>query len=295
MFDRIEFMFGEAFQGMRRHGIMTFAAVTTVAIALYLLGGLTYLYFQVNQFSGQLASRYEIQASFKDGTSKTQISEAAQKIRVLPGVKSAVWIPKDKAWEKQQKQNPELTAGLENPLPDSLKITMADVAKVPAVVDSVKRIPTIQPDEVMHFEPLQRYLVDTSRMIQWLGVVLGGLLSTIAGILIYNAIRLTIDGRRKEIRIMQLVGASHLTVRIPFFIEGFVQGLLGGLGACGLLYATYRWVDWYVNSNLTVIGKLGEFNLLPTCLVLSAIGAFYGTACSVLAIHGPARLRAAGV
>ncbi len=294
MFDRIEFILGEAFQGMRRHSLMSFAAISTVAIALYLFGGLSLVYVMVQNYANEVSSRYEVQAYFRDGVTQSEISEAAKKIRSMPGVASAVWIPREKAWEKEKAKNPELTQGIDNPFPHAIRIRMSDVAQVNAVVSGVKGIGTIQADHVQYHDPTQRLLNDILKLIRWLGGVIGVLLFATAGTLIYNAIRLTISARKREIRIMQLVGASHLTVRVPFLIEGIFQGVVGGFVATFLLWSTYRAIEWYVQGNLTAMSASLKFPTIPVVMALTACGAIYGLVCSVLAIRGPSRLRARG-
>ena len=57
----------------------------------------------------------------------------------------------------------------------------------------------------------------------------------VAGIIISNTIRLTVFARRREIAIMQLVGATSTYIRLPFICEGLLDGLVGALFAVGLL------------------------------------------------------------
>lgn len=291
MLDRIEFMLAEAIQGMRRHGLMSFAAISTVAVALYLIGGLGYVYLQVQGYAETLSSRYEIQAFFKDGATMSQIHEAAVEVRKIQGVGAAVHIPRAKAWEKTQRENPELTVGLENPYPDALKIVVKELKRTSQIVEALKGMEAFQTDEIRYHDPTQRFLNDLMRLIQWLGAVLGGLLTATAGILIYNAIRLTIDGRRREIRIMQLVGASHFSVRAPFVIEGAIEGALGGAVATMLLWATYGTVASYVEANLTTLHTMGSFALGAVATSMLLLGAGYGVLCSLMAIRKPIRLR----
>lgn len=295
MLDRIEFVFGEALQGLRRHGLMTFAAISTVAVALYLLGGLGMVYLRVQSFASSLSSQYEIQAYFKDGTTLDQIKAAAQATRKISGVGAVVHIPKERAWEKTKRQNPELTAGLDNPYPDALKVTVADLKQTTAIVEALKAESSIQPDGVMYHDPTQRFLNDLMRLIRWLGIGLGGLLFITAGILIYNAIRLTIDARRREIRIMQLVGASHLTVRAPFLIEGAIEGALGGLAATGLLWLSFQSVSNYVERNLVSMSRPDTFAIAPIALTLLVVGAGYGMVCSWFAVRKPSKLRGGAI
>ena len=71
------------------------------------------------------------------------------------------------------------------------------------------------------------------------GAVAGGVLALAAAFTIANVIRLTMLRYREEIEIMRLVGATERTIRAPFLIEGVLQGMLGGIVAIGLLFATF--------------------------------------------------------
>jgi cell division transport system permease protein len=73
-----------------------------------------------------------------------------------------------------------------------------------------------------------------------IGVAILALLIFTAAIIISNTIRLTVYARRREIAIMQLVGASNTYIRLPFICEGLLDGVLGALVAVAIL-AVARW------------------------------------------------------
>lgn len=62
-------------------------------------------------------------------------------------------------------------------------------------------------------------------------------LLAVAVILIWNTIRTAIFARRREIEVMKLVGATDWFIRVPFILEGLIQGLLGAVVSCGGLWA----------------------------------------------------------
>ncbi|MCE2735473.1 MAG: cell division protein FtsX [Acidimicrobiaceae bacterium] len=62
-------------------------------------------------------------------------------------------------------------------------------------------------------------------------------LLAVAVILIWNTIRTAIFARRREIEVMKLVGATDWFIRVPFILEGLVQGLVGAVVSCGGLWA----------------------------------------------------------
>lgn len=289
MLDRLQFLLGEAFIALRRNGWMTFAAISTVAVSLFLIGGLGYFYFELAKVSESMTGKFELRVMLKDGSKMAQITQTAAEIRKIDGVKSVHWIPKENVWKQFLAENPNYV-DIDNPYPDSFKVTLSDLKQTDGVIAEIKKLPSVVQDEVQYLQAEQQWVEQLQAIVRWLGTALGGLLFATAGILIYNAIRLTVISRRLEIRIMQLVGASFLTVRIPFYIEGIVQGAVGGFFATLLLWAC----DQVIASKVEGMAGTANFPPFPVgiyLLALGAIGAGYGLLCSMVAVRAPLRYR----
>ncbi len=292
MLDRIEFLLAEALVAIRRNGWMTFAAVSTATVALFLLGGLGHLYMSLDTYASKVSSRFEMRAFLRDGSDRQAISATARRIRALPNVREVTWIPKEGAWERYCREHPDLTAGLVNPYPDALKVKLSNLESASSVAAEIAAVPTIDTNGVVYLDDEQRLVAEAQRLIRWMGAILVGLSLLTAGILIFNAIRATVLARRREVRIMQLVGASHATIQIPFLLEGAVQGALGG-ALSGMLLLTLHALVVRFLSNFDAIGQPGAFPFWPATLLLTAAGALFGAACSLLAVWNPMKLGSA--
>lgn len=283
MFDRLAFVFGEAMIALRRNGFMTFSAITTVAIALYLLGGLGLIYLKATDYAKTIPGKFDTRVFLKDGTDKATIKETAKVIRQIPGVSSVTWIPRTLAWEKERREHPELTAGIDNPYPDSYKVTLNDLEKSDSVDDAIRALPAVAEDGVQKLGREEQLIEQILKLLGWLSSA-GALLLISAGILIFNTIRLAILSRRIEIRIMQLVGASRLTVAVPFFIEGLVQGLIGGLIAAAFVWASYSTIGLRLHQSFEDLAW-APFPASTMFLVMAVVGSIFGAFCSLLAIR----------
>ncbi len=73
--------------------------------------------------------------------------------------------------------------------------------------------------------------------------------------LIVNTIRLATFARRREIEVMKLVGASNWFVRIPFMLEGLVQGVIGAAFAFGAVYGLKEVVSNAIAAELRVLAR----------------------------------------
>jgi cell division transport system permease protein len=282
MFDRISFVIGEASIALRRNGFMTFAAVSTVAVSLFLLGGMIYLLMLGQSEMKTLPNQLDIRVMLKEGATFAQVSETAKQIRALSGVNTAQHIPRDKAWERMRAQYPtEMTEGVENPLPEAFKVTVRKLSDTKPVVEGIQKISTVH--KVQYQPEVQRFLQQALGVLRWIGIVLGGTLFLTAGILIFNAIKMTILARRREVRIMSLVGASRWTIHFPFLIEGLFQGIAGGTMAAVLLYAANEVVQARL-IQMSIV-SVPEFPMPPAVAILGGVGGLYGLFCSTLALR----------
>ncbi len=288
MFDRIGFVIGEAFVALRRNFAMTFAAVTTGAVALLLLGILAFGYKVADDYSRTVPAMFDMRVFLRDGTGFPEIRATADEIRHIKGVSEVSWIPRAKAWAKLQKEQPEFTQGIENPFPDQFKVVLSDLHGGERIATQIQALPMVREEGVNYLREEQRVALAALQTFRLLGPALVALLLVATGILIYNTIRLTVISRRVEIRIMQLVGASRFVVRFPFLIEGVAQGVAAG-GCAGLLLLL---ADRVVASQLAQQNI--QFAAFPTtqaiCLMIAA-GAGYGLLCSFVAVRVPLRYR----
>ncbi len=289
MLDRLSFVIGEAMIALRRNGFMTFAAISTVAVSLFLLGGLGYSYLRAVEYAQAIPGKFDMRVYLRPGTSAAKISETASQVRAFPGVASVAWIPKEKAWAKEVKDDPANTVGIENPYPDAFKITIKSLKDSDNVADKLRSLPVIDPDPGVVYLKDEQHLIDEGlQVMRWLGLFIAGLLFVTAGILIFNAIKLTITHRRREIRIMQLVGASRFTVRFPFLIEGTVQGILGGFIAAWMLAGGQQVFQKFL-MDLDARVQVSAFPVLIAMAILGGVGGVYGLICSWLAVMAPNR------
>ena len=183
MFDRLEFMVSEAFVAMRRNWLMSLAAISTVSVALFLLGGLGYVYWRVSGFAEQMPGKFDMKVFVLDGTLQADVRKLAIDLRAIKGVKTVVLIPKEREWAKQQQKMPDVTQGVENPLPDSFKVTLEEISNATRVSDQIKRLNNLDPSNpVVYDTSAQQLLSDSLYLVRWLGGVLGTLLFCTAGV-----------------------------------------------------------------------------------------------------------------
>jgi len=171
----------------------------------------------------------------------------------------------------------------ENPLPDKFRIKVGVPEEVPAVAASVRRLRGIH--NVVYGQTIVQRLLRLGVVLRRIGIGVIVVFLAVAGIIISNTIRLTVFARRREISIMQLVGATNLYIRIPFICEGLLDGLIGSLLAVAIL-AIARATLWPRLLEALPWITLNVTSLDPTVLVaeLLLVGGAVGVIASWISV-----------
>src|SRR5690606_1330817 len=162
-----------------------------------------------------------------------------------PGVAGVELVTKDDALARFERiaGSAELLAGLaENPLPPSLEIRLAPEARTEEAlaVLTAELADARGIDELAHGQEWIEGYARAIALVRGLALGLGVVLALAALLIVANTIRLAIYARRDELDILALVGASRTFVRVPYLLEGVIQGTLGGALGIALLYGLFR-------------------------------------------------------
>lgn len=288
MFDKIEFILGEAFTSLRRNKWMTFAAISTSAMALFILGGLGYAYIRVSNSLEGLSEDFKMNVFMDLDATPERTQAVAAEILAFEDVATATIIGREDAWDAFVEENPDLAADLDNPLPDKIEISLHDIGKAEEVEEQIGAIQGVNTEDGIRYDAeVQAFLKEALTLIRFMGISLGGLMLITSAVLIFNAIRLTILARNKELGIMSLVGASRATIWSPLLIEGVVQGSVGGAIAGVVLWAVYGMVA-VAALRFQALG-IGAFPTSNVMILLISCGAVFGLICSILAVRQPGK------
>jgi cell division transport system permease protein len=140
-------------------------------------------------------------------------------------------------------------------------------------------------DNVVYGQTVVQRLLQLGVVLRRVGIAVIVVFLVVAGIIISNTIRLTVFARRREIAIMQLVGATNLYIRIPFICEGLLDGLAGALLAIGILFLAHATI-WPKLLEALPWVQLNVATVSPGLLVaeLFAVGCAVGIVASWIAV-----------
>jgi cell division transport system permease protein len=269
----------ESFSGFTRTKLSSILSVLTIAIALLLLGLFTVITIHANRFLDELRNRVEVEAFLEEPIALIDVDSLGRVIANLEGVERVEYVSKERAAEMFRREFGEdiLNVLDYNPLPPSFKVFLKDGYKTPARAGAFEqKLRACDGIEDVIYRKATLELIDQrARTLHNITLGLGILVGLSAIILVSNTIRLAIYAKRQLIRTMELVGATRLFIRVPFLLEGILQGLLGGLIAAGFLYILLVYGLRYISSELaTYIAMPAAFYLLVVMagLLLGLVG-----------------------
>jgi cell division transport system permease protein len=223
---------------------MQVTAIGTVTVMILLLGTLLFAQETLGRIGGNEIAKIEISAFMTDKATPADAKRLAATLKRDPRVKAVTYVSKAEGLRQMRdRMRGQIDTSLltSNPLPDALRIRVVDPNAVHAVADSVRKMPNVA--NVEYQRDFVDRLLRLYDVMSKIGVAFIILLVLTAAIIISNTIRLTVFARRREIAIMQLVGASGTYIRLPFIFEGLLDGVIGAVLAVALL-GIGRWQLW---------------------------------------------------
>ncbi len=172
------------------------------------------------------------------------VPEMNATLKKLKNTKQVFFISKDVALSNLKKDiksdNVFFETLSENPLPDAFDIRMSGVSNfedVALFADSLKRIPMVT--EVEYGQSWLDKFLSIYKLFKVAGYAISSLFFLVALFITANTVRLAFFARQEEISIMHLVGATDSFIKTPFYLEGIMQGAIGGIAGLMILLISY--------------------------------------------------------
>ncbi len=280
----IAFIVREAWKGLTRARISTFAAIGIIAFMLVLLGVVSYTFGIVRSVFTGMSSQLEIVLYLKDNLRPEDREMLRNRIVSMEGVKEVVYVPKDVAWKRFKdtlRGNKFVLEMLgKNPLPDSFEIKVDSPEYIETLAKAVASLPGVKDIDV----PLEITRM-VNKLITWVefgGGIVVLVFIVVSLFVISNVIRLSFVSRIRELEIMQLVGASRFFIKGPFIFEGILCGFFGGILGSVLFNVLVFLFNKYVLSSFPLFTGFITYNTIDLTLSLITFGMIVGGIGSVI-------------
>lgn len=285
--------FANAVRGIRTGSTTSSMAVLTIAIVLVLIGSASLLVGNMAGLLDEFGDDLQLTAYLEAGLDEDDLRQLATSVGGAPGVERVELVTRAEALARFERiaGGAELLAGLEeNPLPASLEIHLLPEARTGEAIaileSSIERLPGI--DELAHGQEWIEGYARAVALVRGAATGIGMVLGLAALLIVANTIRLALYARRDELDILALVGASRTFVRVPFLLEGTLQGLLGGSIALLLIFGAYELLLPQIRYGLELIIGRAELRFFSRgeALLLVTSGAGLGLLGSLTAFVG---------
>ena len=283
---RVRFFWAEVGQNFTRNIAMALTAVGTIAISVVLLGVFLFMRSSFEAVMQNIVGQVAIAVYLHDDVKPAAIAAMTSSLKADPRVDNVRFVSKKRAMlNLRQRLRGQMNLNIinTNPLPNTIIVHTKLPSEVPALAQELQRKPGV--NVVNYGSGVTEKLLRAEAVFSAVGVGVIALLLFATSLIMFNTIRLTVFARQREIRIMQLVGATSWAVRWPFVFEGMLSGLLGA--AVGLLALTsgYRSLVPKLAINVPFIPfTVSSIPLHHLALELLAVGVLVGMLSSMLSV-----------
>ena len=289
-------MFGrsirDAFKSVGRNFTLSLASITCISITLLIVSIAVLVSFNVQNFSKEIKEDVTMVVFLKLDVTDDEIKGFEKDLDEIGNIESKVLKTGDE--QKQELINQDdfwetvlSTVGDEEKIfHNSYLIKVKDIEKINETADKIKALDMV---EIVNYgESMVKQLIDAFGMLEKATFILVIVLVVVTVFLIVNTIKLTIFSRRREISIMRVVGASNITIKTPFVIEGMLIGVLGSL--IPIAFTIYGYValhDHFGGKLFSALFKLvdPEPFVYLTSLVILGLGILVGMLGSARAVR----------
>lgn len=289
----LRYYIGEALRNLFVNRLMAFASSLTVVACIFIFCVSLSLLMNLDHMLKQLESSADFNVTIKNDATQQQIDQLRARLLSIEHVKDAKFVNYDDALNRFSDSigNTAVLDGLQGTdiLPRSFIVETDGTKNENRVAAAVMAIKGLGIDEVVYDADIVNRIVSIDNAVRLLSVLIILILLLQAVIVIMNTIKLTVNNRRTEIRIMKYIGATDWFIRWPFVLEGFLIGLIGAVFAVLVAMLFYdNIVGVLTGHTFKLLGFLqflsaGEvFNVLaPAAVILGGIVGIVGSLSSV--------------
>ncbi len=234
---KLEYVTRETAHSLKRNLTLSLASVVTVAVSLALVGSAFVVRAAVQHSTARWTGDVQFIVFMKPDASKAQISavRSALNPKTNSQIDKVTYFDKKRAFKEFKevfRDDPVLlSTSRQSDMPTSFRVkpNVKNAELIDQMGSQLKQAPGVYTVEFAYDTVKQ--IERVSKLISTVILATALFLLAAAGLLILNSIRMAMFARRREIEVMKLVGATNWFIRVPFMVEGLVQGLVGALPA----------------------------------------------------------------
>jgi len=255
--------FRRAIEDFRNNRLLNIITVLTISLSILIVCTFILFFINTSEIMNFWKKGLRVMAYLKPDVPDSERSNLEHQIQAMSGVESLRFISKEDALNQlkvQMQRQSSLFDNLDkNPLPDGFEIRISAAKqsweKVEFLAAQIESLDAVE--EVEYGQKWLGHFAQLFDLFTLTGYAMCIILVMAAVFIMANTIRLVIYSRRDEIEIMRLVGAAERFIKIPFYIQGLLQGALGASIGLIILFVVF----WFMTSNIERGFFSGLFNI----------------------------------
>ena len=285
--------FLQSMEIVKKTPIVFLMTILTISVTLFIFSSYLMFVNNLDNFLSSSHSNLQVSIYLKDGIKTPEMKALNEKIKNIDSVDRVEYLSKKDAMKYFKEIMPENSAILDglgevNPLPASFEVylksesdTKSFLLKLKKLLKGNDNIDQIQYDLGYASKILE--MLKEFRVLSVFGFIL---ILIVSGFIISNTIRLSLWSQQREIEVMKLVGADFNQLRMPYIINGAVQGILGGILAIFILKIVSSIIKNVVLKSdfLVWVEKSISFITFGDCILILFLGFVIGTLASFITV-----------
>jgi cell division transport system permease protein len=278
--------FKRALEDFLNNRLLNLITLFTISLSILIVSTFILFFINTSDMMNFWKKGLRIMVYVKPEVKPSEMPEVGRQIKSLEGVQDIRFISKEAALRQlksQMKRQASLFENLDkNPLPDAFE-TQLDTKfqrweKLEVLATQIEALDAVQ--EVEYGQQWLGRFSQVFNLFTLTGYTMCGIFFMAAVFIVANTIRLVIYSRRDEIEIMRLVGAAEHFIKIPFYLQGLMQGAAGAIIGLAVLFAAYAYMASHIEpgsfSGLFSIRFLSPL-MVGIMILLSMLVGWFGS------------------
>ena len=264
-----------------------FMTLLTVSLSVLIFSSFYLVYTNMLNLGNKLGDDLRLIVYLEDDPGAEMQEQLRRKILAFDDVEDIRFISRKEAFERFKDQLGDDKDVLDDMpqdfLPASVEViplkNLRSLSQVKLFSDYLSKLPGTL--KVQYGQDWIERFYNFTHLLSIIVLLSGGLLILTSVFMVSYTIRLTILGRQAELELLKLVGATNNYIRMPFLIEGLLQGFIGSFMGLASLFVLFNWVKLkFSGSGILTILEFAFFQI-PTIstivlisIMLCTIGSF---------------------
>jgi cell division transport system permease protein len=271
----IRVIFARAKRGFRDDFSLHLVAIASLVVAFLCLGTALLSVENLTRIADRWGQSQHLTLYLRDEAKESDVSQLRLVLESLPEVRRVDHISSESA-RKLFAEQTRMTDGMSDlpadAFPASLEIELkpeADAVRIDKITERLRRFSAVEDIEnYRSFLGQFRGLLDTGRSA---ALLLSILVIVCVVAVIGNTIRLAVAGRRREIEVLKLCGATDSFVRSPFVLEGVIQAMSAATLAVLILLVGYLIMHRHIEATVSSLTGVGMVFLSPWTITITIL------------------------